>query len=46
MKSFVDALKCTTKAIVRASLGIIDLTNIQGAGYNKTPIMAVHTTKY
>jgi hypothetical protein len=42
MKSFVGALKCTTKPIVRASLRNIDVTNIQGAGYNKIPIMALY----
>jgi hypothetical protein len=31
MKSFVKALKCTTKPIVRALLRIMDVTNIQDA---------------
>jgi hypothetical protein len=35
MKSFVDALKCTTKPIVRASLRNIDVTNTQAPAITK-----------
>ena len=41
MKSFVQALKDTTNPIVTASLRNIDATNIQVAGYNKIPVLAI-----